>query len=64
MDYTNLSQQELIAIIKKQQADFGKLEAKFYEVQKERDEALKKLESQNEAKLINRESRAAVCSQN
>lgn len=54
MDYTNLSQQELIAIIKKQQADFGKLEAKFYEVQKERDEALKKLESQNEAKLINR----------
>lgn len=54
MDYKNLSRQELIAIIKKQQTDFDALEAKFYEVQKERDAAIAKLEAQNEAKLIAR----------
>lgn len=61
MDYSKLSKEELLKIIENQQKEiqekdkkYDDLEAKFYEVQKERDEYLKELEKVKEAKAISR----------
>lgn len=61
MDYSKLSKEELLELVIKQQKEiqekdekYDDLEAKFYEVQKERDEYLKELEKVKEAKAISR----------
>ena len=44
MDYSNYSKEELIELILKKDEKIDALEAKIYEVQKEKNEVLKKLD--------------------
>ena len=52
MDYSNLSKEELIKLLNQKDEKIDALEAKIYEVQKEKNEVLKKLEEVLEKKLI------------
>ena len=52
MDYSNYSKEELIELLKSKDEKIDALEAKIYEVQKERNEVLKKLEEVLEKKLV------------
>lgn len=52
MDYSNLTKEELLAVIKQRDEKIDALEAKIYEIQEERNKVLKQLEEVLEKKYI------------